>query len=101
MLGARANQLTDKSTLMAAPSAPKDSKNKVIPLGDWMLKSYLMVGHDLGWITRSQRDLAAVLGEYRNYVHPEKERRHGVTPGQEDSAILWGVAKNLVRQLLT
>ena len=75
---ARVNQLADKSILIKAPSAPKDAKTgKVVPLGEWMLKSYLQVGHDVGWLTQAQRDLAAVLGEYRNYVHPEKERRHG------------------------
>lgn len=37
---------------------------------------------------------------YRNYVHPENERRHKVTLAEEDSEILRGVTKNLVNQLL-
>jgi hypothetical protein len=80
---------------------PKQPKTGTpVPLQDWMLKSYLQVGHDLRWITQAARDLAALLGEYRNYVHPEKEHRHRVALGQEDSAILWGVTKNVVAQLL-
>jgi hypothetical protein len=96
---ARAKQLTDKSILFAAPSAPKKD-GKHAPLQEWMLKSYLQVGLEVGWITQTARDVAGVLGEYRNYVHPEKEHRHGVALGQEDSAMLWGVTKSLVSQLI-
>ncbi len=98
---ARAKQFPDKSILFSATSVPKNQKTGVaLPLQEWMLNSYLQVGHDVKWITKSARDLAAVLGEYRNYVHPEKEHRHGVALGQEDSAILWDVTKNLVAQLI-
>jgi hypothetical protein len=96
---ARVQQLSDKSLLFKQPSTPM-KQGKAMPLAEWMLRSYIEVGHDLGWITRSARDLAGVLGEYRNYVHPEKERRHKVTLKEDDSEILWGVTKNLVSQLL-
>jgi len=97
----RAKQMTDKSRLFAAPSVPKNPKTGVaVPLQEWMLNSYLQVGHDVKWITKSARDLAAVLSEFRNYVHPEKEHRHGVALGHEDSKMLWDVTKNLVAQLL-
>jgi len=42
----------------------------------------------------------AVLWDYRNYVHPEKERSHGVILGNGDSDMLWTLTKSLVRQLL-
>ena len=97
---ARARLLSDKSTLFTA-SVPIDPRTgKPIPLQDWMLNTYLKVGHDVRWITRSARDVAAVLGEFRNYVHPEKERRHGVALAEEDSSMLWDVTKRLVGQLL-
>jgi hypothetical protein len=99
---ARANQMTDKSSLFRSRAVPVDPKtSKQVPLGDWMLKTYLQVGHDVGWITQSARDVAVVLGEYRNYVHPEKQRRHGVELDEQDSAILWDVTKNLAIQLLS
>jgi len=98
---ARANQLADKSILFKAASVPMDSTTgKALALDKWMLNSYLQVGHDVNWITRSARDVATVLGEFRNYVHPAKERRHGVSLGEHDSAILWGVTKNVTAQLL-
>jgi hypothetical protein len=99
---ARAKQLPDKSVLFKAPSVPISPKtNTPLPLQEWMLKSFLQVGHEVNWITKSARDLAAVLGEFRNYVHPEKEHRHKVALGQEDSTMLWGVTKSLVTQLLS
>lgn len=53
------------------------------------------------WITKSGRDLAVILGDFRNYVHPAKEHRYGVSLGEQDSQTLRGVAKNLVGQLIT
>jgi hypothetical protein len=97
---ARQKQMPDKRILIAARSAPKQKDGTTTPLPEWMLRSYLTVGHEVGWITQTARDVAAVLGEYRNYVHPEKEHRHKVSLGQEDSAILWTVTKGLVTQLL-
>jgi hypothetical protein len=96
---ARQKQMPDKAPLLAAASAPKRGAVQV-PIHEWMLKSYLDVGRDLGWITTAAHDLAIVLGEFRNYVHPEKEHKHGVNLQQEDSAILWSVTKNVVAQLL-
>jgi hypothetical protein len=40
------------------------------------------------------------LKEYRNFVHPAKELRYGVTLGFNDSLIFWQVTKALARQLL-
>ncbi len=98
---ARTNQLADKSVLFRAPSVPMDPTTaKALSLDKWMLNSYLQVGHDVKWISKSARDVAAVLGEFRNYVHPAKERRHGVSLGEQDSEMLWGVTKNLVGQLI-
>jgi hypothetical protein len=98
---ARANKMLDKSALINAASAPKDSKTgKTINYQEWMLDSYIRVARELNWITDSAKDLADVLKEYRNYIHPEKELRHGITLTLNDSSMFWQVAKGLVRQLL-
>jgi hypothetical protein len=98
---ARANKLAVKTRLVNAASAPKDkATGKTQNYQDWMLDSYIKVGHELGWITESAKDVADILKEYRNYIHPEKERRHGITLGFNDSSIFWQVTKALVRQLL-
>ncbi len=98
---ARANRMADKSPLVKASSAPVDSKTKkVLDVRDWTLRPYIDVGHELGWITKSAKDVAAVLRDYRNYIHPEKERSHGVVLNEDDATMLWGVTKSLVHQLL-
>lgn len=98
---ARANKMTNKSALFKAKAMPLDSKTKkAIDLRDWTLGPYIDVAHELRWITKSGKDVAAVLRDYRNYIHPEKERSHGIVLTPHDSAMLWDVTKNLVRQVL-
>jgi hypothetical protein len=98
---ARANRLQDKKPLFTAKATPLDSQTKKpLPLSRWTLQPYLDVGHELGWISSSAKDIAVVLRDYRNYVHPEKERSHGVTLTAHDSDMFWQVTKSLARQLL-
>ena len=97
----RANNLPDKTPLTSATNAPKDKvTGKTTNYQDWMLDSYIKVGVELKWITESARDVADKLKEYRNFVHPAKELRYGVTLGLNDSSMFWQVTKALARQLL-
>jgi len=99
---ARANLMTNKAPLFRAKGTPKDAKTKKpIALTEWTLRPYIDVAAELGWISRSGKDVAAVLRDYRNYVHPEKERSHGVNLIGDDSSMFWEVTKILARQLLT
>lgn len=98
---ARANKMTDKIALTSAVSAPKDkATGKTTNYQEWMLDSYIKVGFELKWITESAKDVADTLKEYRNFVHPAKELRYGVTLGLNDSSMFWQVTKALARQLL-
>jgi len=98
---ARANKMTVKDSLVNACSAPKDkTTGKTLNYQEWMLDSYIKVAHELKWITESAKEVADILKEYRNYIHPEKERRHGVVLALNDSTMFWSVTKSLVRQLL-
>lgn len=98
---ARANKMADKSPLTNAATAPKDrTTGKATNYQEWMLDSYIKVGCELKWITESAKDVADKLKEYRNFVHPAKELRYGVTLGFNDSSMFWQVTKALVRQLL-
>lgn len=98
---ARANKMPDKTALISAKNAPKDqTTGKTINYQEWMLDTYIKVGFELKWITESAKDVADKLKEYRNFVHPAKELRYGVTLGLNDSSIFWQVTKALARQLL-
>ena len=67
----------------------------MVPPGEHS-RSNLLVRARAGDV-RAQNQL---LTEYRNYIHPEKERRHGVVLALNDSTMFWSVTKALVRQLL-
>jgi hypothetical protein len=97
----RANKMPDKSPLFKAKATPIDSQTrKPLQLKEWTLRPYVDVGHEMGWITKSGKDVAEVLRDYRNYIHPEKERSHGVMLTSADSTMFWEITKMLARQLL-
>jgi hypothetical protein len=101
LLVARANKLSDKSKLFKATATPLDPRTKKpLDLRQWMLGPYIDVGHELKWISNSAKNVAVILRDYRNYIHPEKERSHGVTLSPDDAAMFWEVTKTLSRELL-
>lgn len=100
LLLARFNKEPNQKAIHTASAAPKDRSGSTIPLKEWMLKSFIEVAHELGWISRSAKDVGAVLRDYRNYIHPQKELSHGVTLRAEDAALLWEIAKSIAKEVL-
>lgn len=101
LLVARANRLSDKSKLFKAAATPLDPKTKKpLDLRQWMLGPYIDVGYELNWISSSAKNVAVILRDYRNYIHPEKERSHGITLSSDDATMFWEVTKTLSRELL-
>lgn len=102
LLVARANKLSDKSKLFKSNATPIDPKTKKpLDLRQWTLGPYIDVGHDLGWISSSAKNVAVILRDYRNYVHPEKERSHGISLTVDDAIMFWEISKTLSRELLS
>jgi len=98
---ARVNQLQDLRPVFTAKAAPKDkTSGKPRPLKDWGLKDDLDVANELGWIRQSAKDVGQVLRDYRNYVHPEKERSHGVSVNADDTAMFLAVLSSLCGQVI-
>jgi hypothetical protein len=100
LLLARVNRLTDLKPVFTARTAPKDKSGKARPLKDWGLKDYLDVANELGWIRQSAKDVGQVLRDYRNYIHPEKERSHGISVDSHDSAMFLAVFGSLAEQVI-
>lgn len=101
LLLARANRLDDMSVLFKAKSTPIDPKTKKpLMLQQWTLKHYIDVAHDLGWIARSAKDVGETLRDYRNYIHPEKELKHGVVLTEQDAQMFWVVFCALAEQVI-
>jgi hypothetical protein len=100
LLLARVNQLSDKSPVFKAASAPKDKAGNPLKLNEWGLKNYLDVAHELTWISKTTKDVGEVVRDYRNYIHPQKEHSHGVSISADDARTLWEIAKSVARQVL-
>jgi hypothetical protein len=100
LLLARINQLPNQAPVHTAATAPRDRSGKTLPLKEWMLKNFIDVAHELGWITTTAKDIGEVLRDYRNYIHPQKEFSHGISLTPGDSEMLWNVAKSMIVQIL-
>lgn len=102
LLLARFNKETDKSKIFSASTAPIDKKTKKpLQLKEWTLRNYLDVGHELGWISKSTKDVGEVVRDFRNYVHPYKQASHGVDLETNDARLFWEISKEISRQLLS
>lgn len=101
LLLTRFNREADKSKIFSAATAPQDrNTGKPLQLKEWTLRHYLDVAHELGWITKSTKEVGEVLRDFRNYVHPYKQASHGVVLKTDDARLFWEVCKEITRQLL-
>jgi len=100
LLLARINRESDKRPIFTAKSAPKDRAGKTKSLPEWMLKDFIDVVHELGWITVSAKDVGAVLRDYRNYIHPQKQLSHNVHLQLPDAKLFWEISKGIARQVI-
>lgn len=88
------------STIFMAKASPKDRVGKPIPLKEWTLQHYLDVANELGWISKSAKDVGVVLRDYRNFIHPYKELVYKIHLDERETGILWAVFVSIVQQLI-
>jgi hypothetical protein len=100
LLLGRINRETNPAPIFKAKAAPKDKAGSTLKLRDWGLADFISVAHELGWITVSAKEVAQVLRDFRNYIHPDKQHRHGVTLTDDDASLFWGVSKSISVQVL-
>jgi|SRR5579884_1927219 hypothetical protein len=73
---------------------------KPLQLKEWTLKNYTDVAHELGWITKTTKDIGEFVRDYRNFIHPQKELSHGIVLEPGDAEMLWEVTKSITLQIL-
>jgi hypothetical protein len=100
LLLARINREVDHSPIFKARTAPQDKQGKTKPLSEWTLKNYIDVVHELTWISESAKDVGEVLRDYRNYIHPSKQARHGRHLTISDAQMFWEVSKAVTREVI-
>ncbi len=101
LLLAKVNRMTNQAPVFTAKLPPKNPKTgQTLPLSDWTLRHYIDVAHELKWITQTEKDLGIVLRDYRNFIHPFKQKTYSVTLKQSDARILWELCKSISQQLI-
>jgi hypothetical protein len=74
-----------------ASSCPKDRTGKPLPISEWKLQNLIEVTHECGWLKKEYRDFSHVIRDYRNFVHPNKERKEGIIFDVNISRVVWEV----------
>jgi hypothetical protein len=100
LLLARINASPNKAAVFKSQHAPRSKSGTVLALSDWKLVHMVEVAYELGWITKSAKDIGNVLREFRNYIHPHKEHTDGIQISVDDAGMFWEVAKSISRQVL-
>ncbi len=101
LLLARINVLPKAEPVFRLKSTPQDKQTgKAKPLTAWMLKDYLEVAHEMGWIRDAAKRVGVVLRDYRNFVHPERELSTGINIDHNDAKMFWSVFNELAAQVI-
>jgi len=100
LLMARVEKLSNKRPVFTAVATPRDKAGKTVEQNQWTLRHYIDIAHELGWITKSAKDIGEVLRDYRNFIHPHKEYSHRITLCKNDGIIFWGVTKTIAVQVI-
>lgn len=66
-----------------SPYAPKYQNNSIKKFKHWTLNDLINVAHDLNWMDKDIKDFNSSLRDYRNLVHPIKQREDMVYPDQD------------------
>jgi len=100
LLLSKINKLTNPAPVYTAKLAPKNPSGQTLHLKEWGLRNYIEVAHELKWITQTEKDLGSVLMDYRNYIHPFKQKAYKVFLKPSDARMLWELCKSISKQLL-
>jgi hypothetical protein len=79
--------------------SPKDSKGKTLSFKRWTLNDLINVTHDCGWIDKDIKDFNSSLRDYRNLVHPRKQRDENVFPDEDTCRICVEVVRAALNDL--
>jgi hypothetical protein len=75
----------------SASSSPKDRSGRPRPFSEWKLQNLIEVAHECGWLKKPYKDFSHVVRDYRNFIHPNKERQEGITFDVNTCKVVWEV----------
>lgn len=73
---------------LSASRAPRDKKTyHVLPLSRWTLSNLIDVAGELHILSLDVQNFADHVRKYRNYIHPERQKREAFTPRMQTARI--------------
>lgn len=84
---------------MSSAITPKYKDGKTKQLHDWTLGDLIDVASDMNAIGLDVKKFSHALRDFRNYIHPLEQKKHGFRPDQHTVAICWHVFKAAFSQL--
>lgn len=100
LLLARILRLADRGPVFRARNAPRDKKGEPVALSHWGLRDFLAVAYELGWISKTTRDIGEIVRDYRNWIHPDKEYTLRAKFSPADAKTIWAIAQSIIAQIL-
>ncbi len=83
-----------------AKSAEKDRNGLVLPLSEWSLISLIKVARELGFISTGTQKMCDFARDFRNLIHPEKERSGDYVVGTHEANGAESAVDAVIRDLL-
>jgi len=85
----------------ASTALPRDRvSGRAIEFSQWSLSDLINVSYERLWIQQDIRDFSHVLRDYRNLVHPAKQRQTGFQPDRDTCSICWEVVRAALNDLV-
>jgi hypothetical protein len=85
---------------LSASGAPRDKrKNHVLPLSRWTLSNLIDVAGELHILSMDVQNFADHVRKYRNYIHPERQKREAFTPRMETARIAQQVLQAAIQDI--
>lgn len=85
---------------LSAAKAPCDKRaNHVLPLSRWTLSNLIDVAGELRILSLDVQNFADHVRKYRNYIHPERQKREAFTPRMETARIAQQVLQAAIRDI--
>ena len=82
----------------SAISAPKKD-GKVLPLTDWVLGSLIDVACEVTVLGKDVKDFSGKIRDFRNYIHPNVQVKHGFSPTMDTVKISLQVLRAAVNEI--
>ncbi len=91
--------LKDPQKFNQAENSPKDKSGTVKRFNCWSLSEFIDVAYNLGFLTPDIKKFSHALREFRNYIHPFKQKESNFSPDNHTAEICLQVLKAAIASI--